>query len=64
MLLTNIHGFFWTELPMPLKLRDELIGKAAELPKVVDRSFVQDIIAVIVMGGLAKCMQHLIWSLI
>ena len=35
---------------------------AAELPKVMERSCVQDFDAVIVVRGLAECMHHLLWS--
>jgi hypothetical protein len=49
---------------MALQVRDKSTGGAAESPKVVERSFVGDFVAVIVMGGLAKRVQHLIWSLI
>jgi len=37
-------------------------GIAAELPNVVERSFEQDDIAIIVVRGLAKCFRHLEWS--
>jgi hypothetical protein len=47
---------------MALRLGDKSTGIAAESLKVVERSFVRDFIAVIVVRGLAKCMQHLIWS--
>jgi hypothetical protein len=47
---------------MALWLGDTLTGVAAESPKVVERSFLCDFIAVIVVRGLAKCFQHLIWS--
>jgi hypothetical protein len=46
---------------MALRLRDKSTGIAAESPKVVERSFVRDFIAVVVRG-LAKCMQHFVWS--
>jgi hypothetical protein len=47
---------------MALRLRDESTGVAAKSPKVVERSIVQHFIAVIVVRGLAKCLQHLVWS--
>jgi hypothetical protein len=53
---------------MALGLRDKSTGIAAESPKVVERSFVRHFIGVIVVRGLAKCLQHLtcswIWCLI
>jgi len=39
-------------------------GMLAELVTLVEKSFPVDFIAIIVMGGLAKYIQHLIWRLI
>jgi hypothetical protein len=52
----------WAELSMVLKLGHKSTGLAAELLKVMERSIVRDFIAIIVARGIAKCMQHLIWS--
>jgi len=62
--ITNHHTWLgsWDELSIALQLRDKSTGVAAESPKVVERSFVRDFIAVIVVRGLAKCLQHLVWS--
>jgi len=49
---------------MSLQLGDRLIGEAAASLKVVERSFVQDFIAVIAMGGRANHVEHFIWGLI
>jgi hypothetical protein len=46
---------------MALQFGDNSTGIAAGSPKVVERSFVRDFIAVVVRGP-AKCMQHLLWS--
>jgi len=47
---------------MALWLRDSLTGVAAESPKMVESRFVRHFIAVIVVSGLANCLQHLVWS--
>jgi len=47
---------------MALQLGDQSTGVAAESPEVVERSCVRDFIAIIVVGGLAKCLLHLVWS--
>jgi hypothetical protein len=52
----------WVEFSMTLQLGDKSTGIAAESPKVVARSFVWDFIAIIVVSGLAKCLQHHVWS--
>jgi len=53
---------------MALWLGYKSTGIAAESLKVVERSFVRDFIASIVVSGLAKCLHHLecswIWCLI
>jgi hypothetical protein len=52
----------WGEFVKALVLRDKLTGIAAESPKVVQMCIVRDFIVLNVVRGLAKCMQHLIWS--
>jgi hypothetical protein len=52
----------WAECSMALRLRDKSTGIAAKSSKVVERSFARDFIDVIVVRGLAKCMQHLVGS--
>jgi hypothetical protein len=47
---------------MALWLGDKSTGIEAESPKVVERSFLRDFIPIIVMRGLVKCLQHLVWS--
>ena len=54
----------WAEFSMALRLGDKLTGVAAESRKVVEKSFVRDFIAIIVAKGLAKCLHHVVWSLI
>jgi hypothetical protein len=49
---------------MVLRLGDKSTAIAAESLKVVERSFVQDFIVIIVVSALAKSLQHRIWSLI
>jgi len=45
-----------------LWLRDKLTGVAAKSPKEMKRGFVHDCLAINDVIGLAKCMQHLVWS--
>jgi hypothetical protein len=47
---------------MALRHGDKSTGVAVQLPNVVERSFVRDFIAISVLSGLAKCLQHLVWS--
>jgi len=55
------HGFL-AGFSMALRLGDKSTGVAAESSKVVERRIVRDFIAMIVVRGLAKCLQHLVWS--
>jgi len=61
---TDHHSWLGSSAEFSLALRfgDKSTGIAAESPRVVERSFEPDFIAVIVVRGLAKCMQQFVWS--
>jgi hypothetical protein len=62
--ITEDHTWLisWGEISIELLLSDKSTGVAAESPMLLERRFVQDFIAVIVVRGLGNSFEHLIWS--